>query len=156
MVLNDNTEILKPGHVNDSQHVFVHGHYYITAFANRQPAIDDWTKTPKLLLHQYNHDTVQHVRTVKRKMILYPEPLRPNEPTYHLPIDFDTPNIIQRVQVPMWPTPGDIVSIQGRAEAVWYGRVTHVYTERRKVKVTWVRGKTWLPTHYKRRRYCPL
>ena len=133
------TNIMKVGPVNGCYHLMVNGTYFIPGFLNGHVVNHPWKKTVQLLPRQYQQHSVQLVNKITRKIILYPEPTNRDEPTYHIPVDFDLPSVARNVQVPVRPHEDDVLGIRGVGGATWYGKVREVERVARRVPVIWLR-----------------
>ena len=118
-------------------YTFVNGKYYIPAFQNGQVALHQWTKTTKFIPHIYTRDSVQPMSSVKRKVIMYPEPGNQDNPSYFLCIDFKNPEVVHPIHVPIYPEVGDTVKIKGTGSQVWYAKVNRVDLQEMKATVQW-------------------
>ena len=106
---------------------------------NGRVAEHDWTKTTKLLPRTYTRDSVQPFSSLKRKLILYPDPSDVNNPHFFLNCDIYKPEIEKAIHVPVYPKVGDSIEIQGVNNALWYGKVLHVEDDSQTVTVSWYR-----------------
>lgn len=87
--------------------------------------------------HLYERDSVQPICNLQRKVIMYPEPENTENPSYFLCIDFNKPELLKPVQVPVYPELGDTVKIKGAGNQEWYGKVLNVNLTQRKATVQW-------------------
>lgn len=129
--------IIIVGPIRCSFYTFVDGRYFIPAFHNRQVVYHQWTGTPKFMPHLYERDSVQPICNLQRKVIMYPEPENTENPSYFLCIDFNKPELLKPVQVPVYPELGDTVKIKGAGNQEWYGKVLNVNLTQRKATVQW-------------------
>ena len=87
----------------------------------------------------YERDSVQPICNLRRKVIIYPEPENIEDPSYFLCIDLGKPELLKKVQVPVYPELGDCLKIKGVRQQEWYGRVRFMNLANRKVTVQWYR-----------------
>ena len=118
-------------------YTFVNGKYYIPTFQNGQVALHQWTKTPKFIPHVYTRDSIQPMCSVKRTVIMYPEPGHEENPSYFLCINSKNPELVHPTNVPIYPEVGDTVKIKGTGSQVWYAKVNGVDLQEKKANVQW-------------------
>ena len=109
--------------------VFVDGDYYIPAIdpVTRSVLYHSWTNSVQLVPRNYTRGRLQLSSQLQRQEILYPEPLREQNPSFYLAIDFDNKPDHSEIIVPVYPVINDCIAVRGRAQATWYGRVIQVY-----------------------------
>jgi hypothetical protein len=130
------TEILLLGAICGKYYIFIDGTYQIPAFKNGQVVTHSWTNTVQLVSRPYRRNTVQFASQLKRKCLLYPEPENKDNPSFHLPVDFDGPPP-SPVSVPIYPEADDDLKIMGTAQQTWYGRVVSTDEGGCKATVKW-------------------
>ena len=84
----------------------------------------DWKE--QLVQRAYNINSVQQAANILRKCILYPEPTNVHDPTYYLLVDFQKPDALSNVNVPIYPIVGDNLKVQEVRREIWYCKVTAV------------------------------
>ena len=105
------TKFIVYGPILNRYHLFVDGNYYAAKLRNRSELdIDTWTNEPKMIPKHYAQRCVQPVRLVDRKVILYPEPARRENPRHFLIIDSNSPIILTSITVPHYPATSEVIT----------------------------------------------
>ena len=103
------SEFLVYGPVFDRYYYFIDGSYFVAKTIHGEVARDPWTKQPWMVRRQFERLRIQPMKQISRKVMLFPD-IRNNE--QYMTIDPDGPVRIQKVSVPIYPKPNEVVKFR--------------------------------------------
>ena len=131
--------------------VLVNGSYCTLAKIELCQKLHDEDMLDEELGNDHNHDVVElsneivviTVRSIARKVMLYPHPVDGME-TFAV-VDFQRPFMPMNwadIVIPFYPMVNDIVVIRGENDEIWVARILRVNTEEKTVKVWYFREQS--------------
>ena len=129
------SDIFQVGPVNEKYYIFINGTYYIPTLNNGNIIYHAWAKTAQLIPRNYVRDSIQPTCNIKRKVMMYPDPSNLDDPAFYLCIDFKNPELVEEINVPVYPKVEETICIFGADNQNWFGLVQQVDCEARTVTV---------------------
>lgn len=102
------------GPINGLYHCFFKGKFYAAKTVRGHVEIDPWTSQPLMIQKDYRRLCVYPLRLIDRKVMLYPTDI---STTSFLVIDPDHPIEVKDINVPYYPSIGDVVQVKNSARS---------------------------------------
>ena len=113
-------------------YTFLNGKYFKAKIQSRKVQTDSWTGQPMLVPQSYSRLCIQPTMLIKRKLIMYPcyrsQPTCTCSPYFYLAINVEPIIDIDKVvEVPTYPTIGEIVQARHSENTILTLKVTNVH-----------------------------
>lgn len=138
------TKIFVYGPVSGIYYPFIDGDYYVAKSCRGEVQYDPWTRQPLMIPRAFSKLCVQPLRTISRKVIMYPMPQHSTSPSYYLTVDLDDIPKLESCFIPYPARCGDIVQVDG--QIILVHNINHRTGKGKKLRK--IRGKTnkWTAT----------
>ena len=117
----DEDWIVEVGPVNEKYYIYINGTYYIPTLNNGNIIYHAWAKTAQLIPRNYVRDSIQPTCNIKRKVMMYPDPSNLDDPAFYLCLDFKNPELVEKINVPVYPKVEETICIFGADNQNWFG-----------------------------------
>ena len=117
----DEDWIVEVGPVNEKYYIYINGTYYIPTLNNGNIIYHAWAKTAQLIPRNYVRDSIQPTCNIKRKVMMYPDPSNLDDPAFYLCLDFKNPELVEEINVPVYPKVEEPICIFGAYNQNWFG-----------------------------------